>query len=621
MYVRVDLGARTVELAEPDNFKQFHVVARGPGGDDDVADLLGEGGQPCETPNHVWVGIDLVRRLAAPQVDAGWSAGLEKMLGFATKMGWIDPSGGFVKAHTEWPVCDGGNLWELIEARVSATPDLEMACDERGERMTFAQFAARAERMAAGLQALGIRAGDVVSWELPSWIDSMVLSAAINRLDAVQNPIIAIYREREVAFCTRQAGAKLLIVPRVWRGFDYEAMADAVASAVPGLEVLTVDRGSFPDGDTATLPPRPRPGADGSLPVRWLMYTSGTTSDPKGARHTDVANMIVARTTAQRLDVRHGDRPSLVFPFPHIGGIMWMVLALQYGATLLFEESFDVTRTPQFLSREGCTHPGSGTPFHLAYLEAQRARPDVPLFPRAKCFPGGGAPKPPQLTYDVQNELGAPVVSGWGLTEVPILTMASTKDSPERLAQTEGFAMPGVELVVVKPDGRRAAAGEEGELRAKAPQMMLGYLDQRLDAEAFDEDGYFRTGDLGTLDDDGYVVITGRLKDVIIRNGENVSAKEVEDLLYTHPKVRDVAVVGLPDDKTGERVCAVVVCTDTAIPLSFVEMAEFLRDLGLRRQAVPEQLELVDTIPRNPAGKITKNVLRDRYERRPSPRT
>ena len=613
MYVRVDLASGVVELAEPENFKQFHVAASRPGPDEEIADVLGDGGRRCDDPSHVYVAIDLVRRLAAAQVAADWDSGFDKMLGFAQKMGWIDPSGSFIKAHIDRPLCDGRNLWELIAARAAATPDLEMACDESGNRLTFSQFKERAERMAAGLHAMGIGADDVVAWELPTWIDSMVLSAAINRLDAVQNPIIAIYREREVAFCTKQAGAKLLIVPGVWRGYDYTAMANLVAAANEGLEVLTVERGGFPDGDPRTLPPPPQPLASGELPVRWLLYTSGTTSDPKGARHTDAANAIVARTTGQRFDVRQGDRPSLVFPFPHIGGIMWMVLSLQFGATLLFEEAFDANRTPRYLSREGCTHPGSGTPFHLAYLDVQREQPDVPLFPRAKCFPGGGAPKPPQLTYEVKDELGAVVVSGWGLTEVPILAMASPKDSLERLAQTEGFLMPGVDLIVVTLDGTRAAPGEEGELRAKAPQMMLGYLDERLNTEAFDEDGYFRTGDLGTLDADGYVVITGRLKDVIIRNAENISAKEVEDLLYTHPKVHDVAVVGLSDAKTGERVCAVVACVDGAAPLTFAEMRDFLSEHGLRKQAVPEQLELVDVVPRNAAGKITKNVLRDRF--------
>jgi acyl-CoA synthetase (AMP-forming)/AMP-acid ligase II len=191
--------------------------------------------------------------------------------------------------------------------------------------------------------------------------------------------------------------------------------------------------------------------------------------------------------------------------------------------------------------------------------------------------------------------------------------MASAKNPDDKLAVSEGFAMPGVELIAVKSDGTRAAPGEEGELRAKAPQMMKGYIDSSLDADAFDADGFFRTGDLGVIDEDGFVVITGRLKDIIIRNGENISAKEVEDLLYTHPKVRDVAVIGLPDPKTGERACAVVAPADPAEPLTFLEMSQFLRDAGIRVQAVPEQLELVEAVPRNHSGKIVKNELRDRY--------
>jgi acyl-CoA synthetase (AMP-forming)/AMP-acid ligase II len=200
---------------------------------------------------------------------------------------------------------------------------------------------------------------------------------------------------------------------------------------------------------------------------------------------------------------------------------------------------------------------------------------------------------------------------------VPILSTARWSDPDDKLANTEGFAMPGVELIVVKADGAVAVAGEEGEIRAKAPQMLKGFLDPALDAPAFDENGYFRTGDLGVIDEDGYVVITGRLKDVIIRNAENISAKEVEDLLYTHPKVRDVAVIGLPDPKTGERVCAVVALRDPQAPLGFAEMQAFLRERGIRNQAIPEQLEPVDDVPRTASGNNTKNVLRDRYRDTP----
>jgi acyl-CoA synthetase (AMP-forming)/AMP-acid ligase II len=173
-----------------------------------------------------------------------------------------------------------------------------------------------------------------------------------------------------------------------------------------------------------------------------------------------------------------------------------------------------------------------------------------------------------------------------------------------------------VDLIVVGLDGTRAGPGQEGEIRLKGPQVIRGYLDPSLDADAFDEDGYFRSGDLGIVDADGYVTITGRLKDVIIRHGENISAKEVEDLLYAHPSVADVAVIGLPDPVTGERACAVVAVAPGA-SFGFEDMVSYLKEGGLRVQAVPEQLEIVDTVPRNPAGKILKHTLRERFTPRP----
>jgi non-ribosomal peptide synthetase component E (peptide arylation enzyme) len=213
----------------------------------------------------------------------------------------------------------------------------------------------------------------------------------------------------------------------------------------------------------------------------------------------------------------------------------------------------------------------------------------------------------------LKKELGgAGILSGYGLTEAPILTMASAADPDEALANTEGKPMRGVELKLVTLDGEIAAPGQEGEIRAKAPQLMKGYLDSSLDAEAFDEEGYFRTGDLGRLDD-GYIVITGRVKDIIIRKGENISAKEVEDLLFTNPKVADAAVIGLPDPASGERACAVVVPKTADDPLSMEEMQAFLKEQGLRMQAVPEQLEIVEALPRNPAGKVLKQDLKKAY--------
>jgi acyl-CoA synthetase (AMP-forming)/AMP-acid ligase II len=281
----------------------------------------------------------------------------------------------------------------------------------------------------------------------------------------------------------------------------------------------------------------------------------------------------------------------------------------------VYIERFDPARTVALIQEHDVTMAGAGTPFHMAYLAAQRQLPaGERLFPSVRVYCGGGAPKPPQLHYDIKAEMGGVgIVSGYGLTEAPILVMGTVNDTDEQLANTEGRATGSVRLRLVTLEGKEAGIDEEGEIRAKAPQLMKGYLDSSLDGDAFDEDGWFKTGDLGRVDADGMVTITGRVKDIIIRNMENISAKEVEDLLFTHPAIADVAVIGLPDARTGERVCAVVVPQDPAAPLGFADMVAFCREAGLMAQKLPERLEIVDALPRNPTGKVLKFELKDRF--------
>ena len=505
-------------------------------------------------------------------------------------------------------------LWELVERRAEATPDLVMTVDEDGRAMTFAAYRDAAERAAAGLLAAGAGPGVNVSWELPTWVESIVLVAALSRIGVTQNPLIPIYRAREVSFIAAQTGARLLIVPTTWRGFDYKAMAEEMAASVDGLDVLVVDR-DLPDGDPSTLPPPPAtPDDPADLPVRWLFYTSGTTADPKGAQHTDVTVMNAAIGMSQVVEIDERDISALVFPFTHIGGIVWLYTALLTGCRLVVVETFDPDSTIPVLAREGVTLAGAGTPFHMAYLAAQRKDPAKKLFPDVRACPGGAAPKPPQLHYDIKRELGGVgIVSGYGLTECPILSMNGVRDPDDKLADTEGRPTPGVSVRIVSVEGGEAAAGGEGEIRVKAPQLFRGYLDAQLDADAFDDQGYFRTGDLGRQDSEGFITITGRLKDIIIRKGENISAKEIEDLLYTHPKVADVAVIGLPDEQSGERACAVIAPKDPADPITFEDMVQFLRDQQLMVQKIPEQLEVVEAVPRNPSGKILKHKLKEQY--------
>ncbi len=507
------------------------------------------------------------------------------------------------------------SFWELVEKRAAATPDALFLLDDAGRRMSFAEYRAAAERAAAGLLRLGVVSGTPVTWILPTRFSALVLTAALARLGAVQNPIIPIYRHREVSFCTRQTGAKLLIVPPAFRGFDYQGMAREIAVQQPGLEVCVVEH-ELPEGDPAALPlAEAAPARPDDAPIRWIFYTSGTTADPKGARHSDATLLPSGMGMVRCFDLGPTDRVALVFPVTHIGGPSWIMAGLISGCTHLVVESFG-PESVAFLAQHGVTHAGAGTAFHNVYLAEQRKQPGTPLFPRVRAFPGGGAPKPPQLHFDIQKEMGGVgIVSGYGLTECPILAMNTLRDPDAKLAYTEGSVNPPGEsrARVVTLEGREAAAGEEGELRVKGPQLCKGYLDTRLDADAFDEQGFFRTGDLGIVDAEGFVTITGRLKDVIIRNGENVSAKEIEDLLYAHAKIADVAVIGVPDPRTGERVCAVVACREGVQPLAFDEMVAFLKAQRLMLQKIPERLELVDAVPRNPSGKILKRELRERF--------
>ena len=514
------------------------------------------------------------------------------------------------------------NLWQLIEARVAATPDAVFLTDESGRDVTFAGYKDLVEITAAGLAAQhAIGEGSVVCWQLPTWIEAAVMVAALSRLGCVQNPLVPIYRERECGFIERQISPELVICPSEWRGFDYAAMHGAIGDAIAaegGMApaILTLDK-ELPEGDPANLAPPPPVVAADDMPVRWFFYTSGTTSVPKGARHTDASVIHGGVVNAECIGMTADDTEVLIFPFTHIGGANIMCSALLTGARLALVEAFtSPDAVADFIKSQGVTIVPGATPIHQAFVGVGRNRADEDLFATARIFPSGGAPIPPALHYEVKelsDNVG--IVSGYGLTEAPILTMNRLDDSDEAKADTEGRPTQGVTLKLVTLDGAVAepGSGVEGEIRAKGPQVLRGYVDGTLDADAFDDEGFFRTGDLGVQTADGYITITGRLKDVIIRKGENISALEVENILYTHPQIAEVAVIGLPDPDTGERACAVVVTAADADAVTFDEMAAHCRDNGLMNQKIPEQLEFVDALPRNNTGKILKQDLKARF--------
>ncbi|MFH8929166.1 class I adenylate-forming enzyme family protein [Streptomyces pristinaespiralis] len=484
-------------------------------------------------------------------------------------------------------------LWELVERRAALTPHRPVLLqDERV--LTFGELRTRAERTAAGLYAKGVRPGTVVAWQLPTRIETVLLTVALARLGAVQSPVIPFYRDREVGFALRESRAAYFAVPGEWRGFDHTAMARRA-----GARGVFEAYASLPDGDPSALPAPPASGTD----VRWIYWTSGTTSDPKGVLHTDRSLIAGGSCLAHALRLSEDDIGSIAFPFAHIGGPDYLVMLLLYGFPAVLFEKFALPEALEEYRRHGVTIAGGSTAFYAMFLAEQRKRPGRKLIPTLRLLAGGGAPKPPELHRAVVREMGCVLTHGYGMTEVPMITMGSPDDSEDDLVRTEGRPPAGMEIRIV-----------DGEVRLRGEAVCQGYLDPAATAAAFDADGFLITGDLGRLTGSGHLVLTGRAKDVIIRKGENISAKEIEDLLHGHPAVGDVAVVGLPDQARGERVCAVVERAPGVTDPTLADITAFLRGTGLAPHKLPEQLEVVDTLPRNEAlRKVLKYKLRERY--------
>ncbi|MET9515510.1 AMP-binding protein [Streptomyces sp. NPDC002994] len=501
-------------------------------------------------------------------------------------------------------------LWELVDRRATLTPRRPALLQDDGvdgvdRALTFGELRDRAERVAAGLYGLGVRPGSVVAWQLPTRIETVLLSVALARLGAVQSPVIPFYREREVGFALRESKADFFAVPGQWRGFDHTEMAHRL-----GARGVFEAYGNVPDGDPGTLP---EPPSDGTT-VRWIYWTSGTTSDPKGVLHTDRSLIAGGSCLAHTLRLSQDDIGSIAFPYAHIGGPDYLVMLLLYGFPAVLFEHFAMPAALDGYRRHGVTVAGGSTAFYSMFLTEQRKDPSHKIVPTLRLLAGGGAPKPPDIYHAVVREMGCQLTHGYGMTEVPMITMGAPDDTADHLATTEGRPPAGMEIRITAEDGTPLPTGTDGEVRLRGEAVCRGYLEPAHDAAAFDQDGFLITGDVGHLTATGHLVLTGRLKDIIIRKGENISAKEIEDLLHRHPGVADAAVVGLPDAARGERVCAVVEQPPGAAPLTLEEVTAYLRAQGLSVHKLPEQLEVVDALPRNETlRKVLKYKLRERY--------
>ncbi|NLU70915.1 AMP-binding protein [Streptomyces sp. HNM0574] len=526
-------------------------------------------------------------------------------------------------AHSELPHHDG-TLWELLCRRVRRTPGATALVQAGGtpaadRRTGFAALHDLALRIAAGLHERGVRPGDTVVWQLPTRTGTVALSLALARLGAVQSPLIPTCRDRDVGLALRRTDAACFVHPGVWRGFDHAEMARRL---LPGLRrtPLLLDDASLPDGDPARLPPPPTdPDA-----VRWIYWTSGTTAEPRGVLHTDRSLLAGGGALLRALRLTADDVGSIAFPYAHIGGADYLVMLLLRGFPAVLFEKFALPGDLAALRRLGVTTAGGSTAFYRMFLAEQRKRPGGRLLPSLRLLAGGGAPLPDELHEAVVGELGCALAHGYAMTEAPMVTMSDPRGPGPGTPRTEGRPPPGMEIRVTDGRGVRLPPGADGEVRLRGAAVCRGYLRAEDDAEAFDAEGWLRTGDRGRLTTDGELVLTGRIKDVIIRKGENISAQEIELLLHTHPAVGDVAVIGLPDGERGERVCAVVEPPHTARgteratgALTLTGAVAYLRERGVAAHKLPEQLEIVAELPRNDTlRKVLKHELRERFSPR-----
>lgn len=484
-----------------------------------------------------------------------------------------------------------GTISGLLDQCAASRPDRPLLRDVTGETLTVAQVAELSSAAAGWLPHAGVRAGMTVAWQLPSHLNAAVIMLALARMPVVQAPIPHLYRRREVGGAVDAARADILLVDE-----------STAANAAPGEHTVMVPSDLVHRLQNSPIPCHAFNGSHSAAEPRWVYFTSGTTGCPKAVSHTDATLLNAASGYVGHLGL--GTVPeevgSIAFPIAHVGGMLYLATALLGDFPTLLIPKVSAGALPRLLSEHRVTVAGASTALYQMLLAAQIAAPTTELLiPSLRMLIGGGAACPPEVHRQVRAHLRVPVVHAYGMTEAPMICVSEATDSDEQLAHSAGRPIPGSEL--------RIAANGEIELRGAS--LTPGYLDRELWARALTPDGWFRSGDRGHLRSDGRIVVTGRIKDLIVRKGENIVPDEIENELLGHPLVEEIAVVGQPDDLRGELVCAVVRRSGRHRDVTLDELCAFLDQRGLMKQKWPERLVLVDEFPLTGLGKIAKSDL------------
>lgn len=514
-----------------------------------------------------------------------------------------------------------GSLQTALQQNPDKTALVSFKTDKKSERaFSYQQLWEMTNKIALGLKHLGVNKNDVVSCQLPNWWEFTLLYLACSRIGAVLNPLMPIFRERELEFMLRHGESKVFVVPKIFRNFDHEQLANQLKAKIETLEHVVVIDGNTENNFNALLVNH---GLDNHLAavtalddfnlgaddITQLIFTSGTTGEPKGVMHT--SNTLYSNIVpyAKRLNLNENDVVLMASPMAHQTGFMYgLIMPIELNAKVILQDVWEVSQAVELIHQHQVSFTMASTPFlnDLSNTVAEHHDQVNSL----KTFLCAGAPIPGPLVQKARETLGVKVISAWGMTECGAITTTLISDEDERSYNTDGVALPGVEIKITNKQGQQKAVNEAGRLMIRSCSSFGGYL-KRSHLNDTDQDDWFDTGDIAYQDEQGYIRICGRKKDVIIRGGENIPVAEIESLLYKHPNIAVIAIVAYPDERLGERACAIVKLKDPTQQLQFTDMVEFLKTHNLAMQYIPERLEIWDEIPMTPSGKIQKFKLRD----------
>ncbi|WP_042347225.1 AMP-binding protein [Bacillus massiliigorillae] len=517
-----------------------------------------------------------------------------------------------------WP---NRTIIDYLNDAIHSYPD-KLAIIDWKSRYTYRELGKLVNRVALGLLQIGISKDDVVSFQLPNWNEFIILHYAVTRIGAISNPLIPIYREREIGYMVSMAESKMIVVPDTFRGFDYPAMIDKLMPQWTTVEHAYVLGEQIPTNMKSFSSLLEEPWeeiVDSSLldriildpnDITEIIFTSGTTGSPKGVLHTHNTLCVSTNYWIERLQLTANDVMFMASTFAHQTGFGYGVrLPTHIAGTGVYQDIWNPTEFLELVEQEGITYTAGATPFIQDTIQLKGLENFNTESLRA--FVALGAPLPRPLVKEAREKVNFAILAGWGQTENGLVTLTKLDDSIEKLTSTDGVTFPGMEVEVVNMDGNECDVFEEGDLLCKGPALFVGYLKRLEDTMKEYYDGWFRTGDRAVMDEDGYIRIVGRNKDIIIRGGENIPVAYVENVLYEHPEIAVAQVIAMPDQRLQEKACAYIAMKQGAIPLTLSTLQDFLMQKGIAKQYWPEHVEIVEDFPRTPSGKIQKFRLRE----------